>query len=78
MYQNLFGNKLLDFSESSRPFRNFNSIFASTGQDGKGSEILARTRMLDESRQKFRVCIVSQIAGGERRLTEVWYDLSTG
>lgn len=36
MYQNLFGNKLLDFNEDTSPFKHFNNIFASTGKGDLG------------------------------------------
>jgi len=40
VYQNMFGNKLLDFNEDTSPFNNFNKIFASTGKSDLGTILL--------------------------------------
>lgn len=79
MYQNMFGNKVLDFNDNTSPFLNFNNIFASTGKSDLGDLLLAKTRSLGEAHTKrYRLCLISQIAGGERVLTEIRYDLKEG
>jgi hypothetical protein len=69
MYQNMFGNKILDLNDDSSPFVKLNNLFASTGKADLGSLILQRSQSLGN----FRLCIISQIDGGERILTEVKY-----
>jgi len=49
MYQNLFGNKLLDFNEDTSPFKHFNNIFASTGKGDLGSILLQKTLSLGQA-----------------------------
>ena len=49
MYQNLFGNKVLDFNDDSSPFKFFNNIFASTGKNDLGKLILDKTRSFGEA-----------------------------
>jgi len=79
MYQNLFGNKLLDFNDDTSPFKQFNNIFASTGKGDLGSILLEKTLSLGRAlSKKYRLCLVSQIAGGERTLTEIKYNLTDG
>lgn len=40
MYQNLYGNKVLDFNDVSSPFTQLNQIFASTGRGNLGTLLL--------------------------------------
>jgi hypothetical protein len=79
MYQNMFGNKVLDFNDNTSPFIQLNNIFASTGKSDLGDLLAAKTRSLGEGQAKrYRLCLLSQIAGGERVLTEIRYDLEEG
>lgn len=55
MYQNLFGNKILDLNDDTSPFIKFNNLFASSGKADLGSLILQKSQNLG----KFRLCIVS-------------------
>lgn len=75
MYQNLYGNKRLDLNAKFSPFSNFNSVFASTGKSDLGSVLLEKTRQLSEVSKRYRLCIISQIEGGERTLSEVKFDI---
>jgi len=49
MFENVYGNKVLDFNETSSPFRRIERIFAGAGEkDAKryGEELLRKTRTL--------------------------------
>ena len=60
MYQNLFGNKILDLNSNQSPFSNFNSVFFSTGKSDLGTVILTKTKNLSETiAKRFRLCILS-------------------
>jgi len=75
----MFGNKVLDFNDNTSPFIQLNNIFASTGKSDLGDLLAAKTRSLGEGQAKrYRLCLLSQIAGGERVLTEIRYDLEEG
>lgn len=79
MYLNLYGNKMLDFNDDSSPFSHINQLFMSTGKANVGEQVLERLAQLGGGiNTKYRLCIVSKIAGGERVLTEVFYDTITG
>jgi hypothetical protein len=79
MHQNLFGNKVLDFNDDTSPFNVLNNIFASTGKSDVGDLLLEKTKTLGEVQaKKYRLCLLSQIAGGERVMTEIHYDLEDG
>ena len=43
MYQNLFGNKILDLNDDTSPFIKFNNLFASSGKADLGSLILSKS-----------------------------------
>ena len=55
MYQNMFGNKILDLNDDTSPFIQFNNVFASTGKADLGSLVLQKSKDLGN----FRLCIVS-------------------
>ena len=75
MYQNLYGNKVLDFNNDSSPFEHINSIFASTGKSNLGELLLSKTKGFgDAIAKRYRLCIISKIARGERVVNEFEYD----
>ena len=43
MYQNMFGNKILDLNDDTSPFIKFNNLFSSTGKVDLGSLILQKS-----------------------------------
>lgn len=79
MYINLYGNKVLDFNDDSSPFNEFNKLFLSTGKNDIGDRILKRLGELGGGlNTKYRLCIISKISGGERVMTEIFYDTQDG
>ena len=79
MYHNLYGNKQVDFNDATSPFSNLNKLFMCGGRSDVGDMILDKLNSLGGGIQtKYRLCIISKINGGERVLTEVQYDTSTG
>jgi len=82
MYQNLFGNKMLDFNVDTSPFRNIDCLFAARlDEDVKrkklGTLLLNKTRAYS-SAALFRLCILTRLCGGEHKLDEIWYDHRSG
>ena len=82
MYQNLFGNKMLDFNVDTSPFRNIDCLFAARlEEDVKrkklGTALLSKTRSYS-SAALFRLCILTRLCDGERKLDEIWYDHRSG
>lgn len=76
MYQNLFGNKVIDFNDDTSPFKTISNIFASSTQTDLGNKLLQQTKSLGPQRsEKYRLCLLSQVTGGERIMTEVKYTL---
>jgi len=76
MYQNLFGNKVIDFNDDTSPFKNISDILASSDEIDLGTKLLAQTKKLGAQRsEKYRLCLLSQVTGGERIMTEVKYTL---
>lgn len=73
MYQNLYGNKIIDFNEDISPFKSLNNILSGNGNQSLGNTLISRTGKLGH-----RLCLITFIAGGERHLTEINYDSSTG
>lgn len=79
MYQNLFGNKVIDLNEDTSPFKSFDNLFASTSRSDLGQMILSKTKSaMGNAARNFRLCIVSEIDKGERITTEIRYDLDKG
>lgn len=71
MYNNLFGNKMLDFNEDTSPFGHIDNLFV--GDKKIGSQLLAKTGKAP----KYRLCIISCISGGEHKLDEFRYGLTS-
>lgn len=71
MYQNLYGNKILDFNEDASPFRSLNNILAGNGKQTLGNSLLNKTK-------GYRLCLITLIQEGERHLTEIRYNQSSG
>ena len=61
----MFGNKTLDFNEDTSPFGHLDKLLASSGKSDLGSVLLEKTKKLGDLAKNFRVCLISQIAGGE-------------
>lgn len=79
MYINLYGHKVLDLNEDSHFFSDLNNILMSSGKSNLGTMLLNKLAQLRGGiSQKYRLCIVSRIHGGERLLTEVKFDTETG
>jgi len=74
MYVNLYGNKILDFNDDISPFRSLNNILAGNGNHELGTELMKRTTKYGTQGKRYRLCLISLIAGGERQLTELRYD----
>ena len=75
MYQNLYGNKILDFNDDVSPFKNINNIFAGNGNQKLGTDLISRTAKYSKN---YRLCLIPIVAGGERYLTELKYDHKEG
>lgn len=75
MYINMFGNKILDFNDDVSPFKSLNNLLAGNGVQNLGSELISRTNKVGG--KNYRLCLISIISGGERHLTELFYDLSS-
>lgn len=74
MYQNLFGNKMLDFNEETSPFGHIDSLFAG-GSDKKISSLLLAEASSSGAASAFRLCIISRVSGGEHKLDEIRFSL---
>jgi hypothetical protein len=51
MYQNLFGNKIIDLNDETSPFKELGNLFSSTGKTNLGGLLLSRTKALGEKKQ---------------------------
>jgi hypothetical protein len=73
----MFGNKTLDFNKDTTPFSNLNNLFLSIGTN-IGDELRKKISDFAIEPQRFRLCLISEIRGGERILSEFFYDVQTG
>lgn len=64
---------MLDFNNDTSPFAHIDNLFLSQGEKGLGMQLLSKTSSLTRA-EDYRLCILSQISGGERTLSEFCYD----
>jgi len=66
MYHTLYNNKVLDFNDGT-VFSDFNRLLMSTGDSNSGLNLINKTA-------GYRLCLITQVADGERILTELSYN----
>lgn len=66
----MYATKSIDFNDDISPFKSLNSILSGQGNFDIGTELIKRT----SKHANYRLCLISQLVGGERHLTQLHFD----